>query len=705
MGAFRLRALSVPMWALVVSVVLLGAAGAVLRGDRQRRVAVLVLAACALPWGVASALAACTDDPALALAIYRAGIGPIAIAGPAILFLVLSDVGRLDSHRALVGTAFGFAITAMILCWTTSLVLDGTRPVAGGMLYPTSGPLNGLHIGQIAFWPGVGIALARRGQRHARDRSRRLVVRVGLVISVLAMIGTQDFLIAAGIYDGYPMAWLPGMCAALLGAWVLWRTNRMRAEGVDRHGVLELILTIASAFGVVAIVLAASGGSAARPLTLAAITAPLPALAFLVGLPGRRDRPARLPSRSGDAMLGFAEGLQAATTDEGVADGLAKFLRERGGATAVRVWRTGADGLAPLTDESPTPIVDARVRAWLVANRTPIVAGDVASMRLGGMRALIEGFVAQVDADVIVPLVDRDAMVGLVTVNLPDGRTPRPTEREVIAEATQAAAQALTFTGLRREAEVRAQSAREVEVADAMQQARADGDVRVDVGRWRVMACYRPGAKVAGDVWTWAELRGGDLLLVVGDVIGRGLSAALVSATVAGAVESAAALRGAALAPDELLALLHDTVTGVSGPTATLGAFAAVLGPDRVRFAAAGHRGAYLVRGGAAPDTRAELAALSAPGTPLGDRALHIGRGEAALAPGDLLVIASDGVIDVTDPRGARWGERRLVRALRSWVPKAGDQAAEQLVSAAAAHAGESKIDDDLVVVAARARG
>jgi serine phosphatase RsbU (regulator of sigma subunit) len=693
------------MWALVVALVLLGVAAAVLRGDRLRRVAVVVLAACALPWAVATALAACTDDPSLALALYRGGIGPIGIAGPAILFMVLSDAGRLDAHRLLVGVACGIAIAMTIVCWSTPLILAGTLRVAGGMLYPSAGPLNGLHIAQIAVWPGVGVVLARRGQRHSRDRSRRLVVRVGAVIAVLAMIGTSDFLITIGVWDGYPMAWLPGMVAALLGAWVLWRTNRMRAEGVDRHGALELLLTILAGAGVMAIVLAAAGGSASRPLTLAAITAPLPAFAFLLGLPGRADRRARMSSRSGDVMLGFAEGLQAATTDEGVAKGLVQFLRERGGAHAVRAWRMAADGLAPLTEESPTPLVDARVRAWLVANRAPIVAGDVASMRLGGMRALIEGFVAQVDADVIVPLVDRDAMVGLVTVNLPDGRTPRPPEREVIAEAAQAAAQALTFTGLRREAEVRAQSAREVEVADAMQQARADGDVRVDVGRWRVMACYRPGGKVAGDVWTWAELRGGDLLLVVGDVIGRGLSAALVSATVAGAVESAAALRGGELEPGELLELLHETVTSVSGPTATLGALAVVLGPHRVRFAAAGHRGAYLVRGGAAPNTRAAVTALSAPGTALGDRELRIGRGEHELAPGDLFVIASDGVIDVTDPRGVRWGERRLVRALRSWVPKAGDQAAEQLVSAAAAHAGESPVDDDLVVVAARARG
>jgi serine phosphatase RsbU (regulator of sigma subunit) len=691
------------MWALTVSIALLGATAAVLHGDRMRRVAVLVLAACALPWAATMALSASTDDYPLALAMTRAGLGPVSIGGPAIMFLTLNDAGKVDSHRALIAVSFACALATMIVAWSTDLVVDGMRLEVGDVLYPSAGPLNVLHVGQVALWAGVGIAIARRGQRQARDQSRRLLMKTSLVIAALAMTANSDALIALGVFRFFPLSWLPASIAALLGVWVLWRTNRLRGDGIDRRGVIELCLTIAACAGVLAIVFAARGGAAAKPLTIAALTAPLPAIAFLFGMPGRGGaRSSRASSVSGDAMLGFAERLQSAITDDGVALGLVAFLGERAGASQVRVWRMTPDGLAPLTQDSPAPALDARVRAWIVANRAPIVAGDVASMRLGGIRALIEGFVTAADADVIAPLVDRDAMVGLVTVTFPDGRAPRPSEREVIADAAQAAAQALTFTGLRREAEARAQTAREVEVADAMQQARADGDVRVDVGPWRVLACYRPGGVVAGDVWTWAELRGGDLLLVVGDVIGRGLSAALIAAAVAGAVESAAALRGGALEPGELLELLHDTVTGVSGPTATLGAFAIVMGRGRARFASAGHRGAYRVH--RTGEARADVVALAAPGTPLGERRLHIGRGETALADDDLVVIASDGIVDVTDRAGARWGERRLVRALRTWVPQAGDGAAEQLVSAAAAHAGDTPLDDDLVVIAAARR-
>jgi serine phosphatase RsbU (regulator of sigma subunit) len=702
-GAFHFRALSLPFWALVVGMAMLGVTGAVLRGDRMRRVGVLVISACTLPWATSDALAACTDDRLLALHLVRAGLGPVAIVGPAMMFIVLSDAGKLDGHRALTVFATVIAVLSMVLTWATSLVVTGVRVVGGGILYPEAGPLNGPHVGQIALWAGIGIWIARRGQRQARDQARRLVIRIGLLAAGLAIVATSDFLISAGLWRSFPISWAAALLGAVLGMWALWRANRLRDDGYDRRGAIEMIATVIGGAAVVGVVVA--GGAAQQPLEIAALTAPIAACALVAGLWGRGKEPTRrLASVTGDEMLGFAEQVQSADTDDEIAAQLVEFLGDGVGATQIRVWRMGPDGLAALTDDSPPPSVDARVRAWLIANRAPIVVGDVPSMRLGGMRALIEGLVAAADADVIAPLVDRDAVLGLIALRMPDGRTPRPADRELMADAAQSAAQAITFTTLRREAEARAETAREVEVADAMQQARADGDVRIDVGHWRVMACYRPGGKVAGDVWTWAELRGGDLLLVVGDVIGRGLSAALIAAAVAGAVESSAALRGEALDPVELLQLLHETVISVSGTTPTLGAIAIVMGRGRVRWATAGHRGAYRVRSSNGAPTSAVIA-LTAAGTPLGERRLHLGSGEADLAPGDLILIASDGVIDVTDARGVRWSERHLLRALRTWVPQAGDGAAEQLVSAAAAHAGDTPLDDDLVVLAARARG
>src|SRR5262249_28442297 len=108
---------------------MLGVTGAVLRGDRNRRAGVLVIAACTLPWAVCDALAASTDDPVLATHLVRAGLGPVAIAGPAMMFIVLSDAGKLDGHRVLTVMAGLLAVVSMVVTWATPLVVSGVRTV------------------------------------------------------------------------------------------------------------------------------------------------------------------------------------------------------------------------------------------------------------------------------------------------------------------------------------------------------------------------------------------------------------------------------------------------------------------------------------------------------------------------------------------------------------------------------------------------
>src|SRR5690606_25884073 len=94
--------------------------------------------------------------------------------------------------------------------------------------------------------------------------------------------------------------------------------------------------------------------------------------------------------------------------------------------------------------------------------------------------------------------------------------------------------------------------------------------------------------------------------------------------------------------------------------------FAAVIDPDRrVSFTSAGHVPPYLCR---APDSGGRIAidALVARGNPLGvGRPLSVRISEQTLAPGDLLVFYSDGLIDCTSPREERLGDRRMQRLLR----------------------------------------
>ncbi|MCE9580425.1 MAG: serine/threonine-protein phosphatase [Deltaproteobacteria bacterium] len=704
MDSLHLRAGTVTFAAAALAMAGLGAAAVALRGDRATRLAVASIAGAVLIWATTAAFAASVDDPAAALALIRIGNAPIAWVGPSLLLLLLSVSGRIDGNRAVLVIAAVVAAVSTVIALVTPLNERDVQATSFGY-YGVAGALHVVHVGQLAVWGAIGQLLSRRGQRSMRDRARVLSIRAASLLVVLALLASGDLLVEYQLVGLVPIAWLPVTLAGVGGAYVLWRTNQLRNESIDVPAVVELVAAVIGAGAVVAIASATRGTEADRPFALAAMTAPVPVIVWLIGRALRQRGPvAPIGDDAERALLEFADAVQAASDEHEVAGGFAELVQDQLGAGTVRVWRaTGESFTCCLTGEPPPPPLDARVRAWMVANRAPLFSGDIATLRLGGLRALVEAYVAAHDAEVVVPLVDREALVGLSTISIADGRGIAPESRALIAEAAQVTAQAMTFTALRKDAMARAETAREVEVAEAVQGARAVGAVAIEVGSWRLGVCYRPAAKVASDVWTWAALPGGDALLVVGDVVGRGVSAALVSSAVVGAVEAAAAVLGARLTPEALLALLDETVVAVAGPGAALGAFAVIVGGGRARWAAAGHRGGYRVRPREG-ERRADIHALTARGNALGDPARVIGSGEAPFADGDALVLVSDGAIDVADAHGQCWGERRLLRALRTWMP-ADDRAAEELVAAAVAHGGEGvALPDDVVVMVARPR-
>src|SRR5690606_14447652 len=104
-------------------------------------------------------------------------------------------------------------------------------------------------------------------------------------------------------------------------------------------------------------------------------------------------------------------------------------------------------------------------------------------------------------------------------------------ELQLLMEAARVAAKTLTYIGLFREAEARIEIAKELEVAKAVQHARTPGRDGRSYGICDVLAHYIPAAQFGGDWWLTHELPDGRVFVVIGDVTGRGVPAALVSST------------------------------------------------------------------------------------------------------------------------------------------------------------------------------
>lgn len=707
-GSFTFSMLCVPYVLLALVLSVLGGLAIVIRGDTVVRLAFLLLVVVGLIWSATWILVGCTTDPALARDLLDVGYGPVSFGGVGLLVFVLGASGRFDNHRGVVLLALVVCTASAAVTWATDWVVAGVHETPSGMFYSTPGWFQLLHVGNIPLWGGLGVLISRRGMRASKSdrwrmQRRRIVWMVGLV-----SIALSDSLLSRG-YGYYPVNWLAVLAATVLAIHSIVREDLFRGRGVDYPALIE----VGTMTGVLAFLVVATwrGNDTwmASPAVTAVFLAPLPMLGLVAAwtMRIRRRRAERASDEAVQAIDRFADDVRDLDDEAAVARRLAEVLGTHAPVVAVRVVALDDQG-APRSlaaDDAPVPRIDARVRAWLVANPEPLVAAELGAARLGGLRALIEDTVARLDADLVVPLVDRDALVGLALGELPPYRVLRDAERDFVRAAASTAARGLTFVALTREADHLASTAREVELAEAVAHARATGDVSHDAGAWQVLGHYRPAARVAGDVWSCADLDDGRLLVFAGDVVGRGVPSALVSAAVGGVCDAAPAVLGPALTPRALLEAVHQTVRDLGGGTQRVTALAAVL--DRragtVRWASAGHRGAYVVHPPAADgDGRARLDILAGRSTPLGDPQLVIAEGEKPLGDGDHLVAASDGVVEIRNGRGDPWGDRRLQRILRDQLLGAGDRAARMIVAGAVAHAGDAPIHDDMLVVVVR---
>ena len=179
-----------------------------------------------------------------------------------------------------------------------------------------------------------------------------------------------------------------------------------------------------------------------------------------------------------------------------------------------------------------------------------------------------------------------------------------------------------------------------------------------DDPRFTVSALYRPAVatlEIGGDWYDTFDLPGGNVGIVVGDVVGRGLSAAAAMGQLRSAVR-ALALTG--LGPEAVVRHL-DAFVAQSEPTQFATLAYAEVDPDSgaVVFTAAGHPPPVLF-----PPPRVFMDGRS---TPLGIIAAALPRTEArfTLAPGEGFVLYTDGLVE-RRREAIDVGIERLVAAL-----------------------------------------
>ncbi len=221
--------------------------------------------------------------------------------------------------------------------------------------------------------------------------------------------------------------------------------------------------------------------------------------------------------------------------------------------------------------------------------------------------------------------------------------------------------------------------------------------VAPEVAGYDLASHYEPARELGGDFFELFRLqrRGQPMGIVIADVAGKGIAAALLMAFARPIIHSALdAARGPADALERTNRILVDEVHTALFITALVG----VLHPEtgHIRLANAGHEPALLV-----PGDGGAIVELEGGGPLLGAFApLDLTEIDVVLRPGDRLVLYTDGVTDSQAPSGERFGKIRLLEAIEGAHMGSAQDLVAAVQSAQTTFRDSAECADDVTIVA-----
>jgi PAS domain S-box-containing protein len=175
-----------------------------------------------------------------------------------------------------------------------------------------------------------------------------------------------------------------------------------------------------------------------------------------------------------------------------------------------------------------------------------------------------------------------------------------------------------------------------------------------ELGSYQIAAYYQPAREVGGDFYDFLQLPDGRLGLIVGDVSGKGVPAAIVMAITRTMLRAAYHLGS----PGEILEQVNDNLFPDIPPNMFVTCLAALLDSrtGRLQYANAGHDLPYVRHA-------AGVSELRATGMPLGLMPdMSYEQKEITLQPGESILLYSDGLVEAHSPQREMFGSPRMQR-------------------------------------------
>jgi sigma-B regulation protein RsbU (phosphoserine phosphatase) len=296
-----------------------------------------------------------------------------------------------------------------------------------------------------------------------------------------------------------------------------------------------------------------------------------------------------------------------------------------------------------------------------VQSRRAILSADAATDERFGMAQSIADF--SIRSMICAPMIDSDGVpMGVIQIDTLNQRS-RFTDDDLEVLAGVASQAALSIDNAKMHQQMLSQQAmtRDLELARRMQRALLPSKPP-EVPGYCFFDYYQSARQVGGDYYDYVELPGGRFAVIVGDVAGKGVSAALLMARLSSDVRF---LLASESDPAEAVRKINAGFANADWQDKFVTMIVAVVDPatHKLTLVNAGHMAPLLRTNGAAVETLGE----EATGLPLGVsddypyEAHH-----RALAPGDFLTIFTDGFSEAMNSDRELYGLERLTQEISS---------------------------------------
>ncbi len=245
----------------------------------------------------------------------------------------------------------------------------------------------------------------------------------------------------------------------------------------------------------------------------------------------------------------------------------------------------------------------------------------------------------------------------------------------------------------------------ELEIASEVQQLLYPRSVP-HVDSLTMRALCHPARTVSGDFYDYQMLAPGKIALLLGDVAGKGISAALLMATIQSSFRALVreGMDRSKEQPDyvwstaRIVSRLNEQVYAMSAPAKYATLFLAIYDEAKgeIEYTNAGHLPPILIRG-------PQVERLAVDGTVVGAFAkVPFGASRLQLQKDDILVAFTDGVSEPENEYEEMFGEDRLVDLVRQQMHRGDQEMMQSVVDAVQKWTGTPEMQDDLTLLIVR---